>query len=259
MEERFIKIKPRETTIIFHGVVITLICLAIFLPIVSIENEVEVIIESSKYEVRPGEIFTVSVRVNPRIYGISGGEIVLKYDPQIFELIDIKVGEFFGLNPIIGVKSIDKSTGMIHYAIARTGETEKPSPPGVLLILTFRTVETEYVNEGLYDIIIANIGLSDEKFEEITNIRIQNVKIHLSKEFTSTFIETYPMSVSTTILVISSIFTYTTTITQTTTLKIESIKTITISFYEPINIIFGIILILLAILLVGLLIRSLRK
>jgi hypothetical protein len=48
MEERFSKIKSRETTIIFHGVVITLICLATFLPIVSIENEVEVIIESSK-------------------------------------------------------------------------------------------------------------------------------------------------------------------------------------------------------------------
>jgi hypothetical protein len=137
MEERFIKIKPRETTIIFHGVVITLICLAIFLPIVSIENEVEVIIESSKYEVRPGEIFTVSVRVNPRIYGISGGEIVLKYDPQIFELIDIKVGEFFGLNPIIGVKSIDKSTGMIRYAIARTGETEKTFTPRCFININF--------------------------------------------------------------------------------------------------------------------------
>jgi len=54
-----------------------------------VENEVKVIIESSKYEVRPGEIFTISVKVNPQIYGISGGEIVLKYDPLIFELTNV--------------------------------------------------------------------------------------------------------------------------------------------------------------------------
>ncbi|GEM_PF-2384603 len=259
MEDRFSKIKPRKPTIIFPIMVIALIYLTIFLPIVSVENEVKVTIESSKYEVKPGEIFTIFIRVNPQIYGISGGEIVLKYDPHVFELINIQVGDLFGSNPIIGVKSIDESAGMIRYAVARTDETERPSSPGVFLILTFKTAETEHVNEGFYDLIIANIELSDEKFEKITNIKVQNVKIHLSREFTSTFIEPTPLSVSVTTFVISSIFTYTTTITHIVTSKIESTKTVTILFSEPINIIFGMSLILIAILLVGLLIKSLRR
>ena len=96
---------------------------------------------------------------------VSGGEAVIKFDPGVFELVSVDVGDIFGEDPLIGVEEADGSKGVIRYALARKGRTYGKAEGS---FIKFRLKIKEEAGEGEYKIRIEKMGLCDENFEDIT-------------------------------------------------------------------------------------------
>jgi len=159
----------RYATSIFFS----LILLAVLQAVAFVAAElVSVYIEPSSLELKQGEEFKVRIKVDPGSKGISAGEINVTFNSDVFECIDISPGDILGASPLEGVKRIDNAAGFLHYAIARIGRTEPPTPPGIFAEIRFK-VKSE-ANIGTYTIELLGVGLADEEFKDITNISIGN-------------------------------------------------------------------------------------
>jgi hypothetical protein len=148
------------------------------LTVFALPEEVSVSLISPSFPVWPSKEFEVKVKVEPNQKGISGGEINLKFDPEVFEVLDVKAGDFFGKDPLVGIKTIDNKEGIIKYALARKGETGAPTQSGIFAILTFK-VKNAKVSKS--DLTFSKVGLSDENFQDIKEIKTQGATIKISK------------------------------------------------------------------------------
>jgi hypothetical protein len=189
-------------------------------------------VEPASLELKPGEEFIVSIKIDPRNKGISGGEVKVDFNPDAFKCIDISPGNILGPSPLVGFKEIDDVKGSIRYAIARVGRTEPPTPSGVFAEIRFK-VKSE-ANTGTHTIELVRIGLADEKFNNITDISVDNgfVKVKITGEQSQT--TTVALTVTTTTYTssqyaISPYYTYTTEVivqTQSTIYLLLAIEII---------------------------------
>jgi len=138
----------------------------------AVEGVVSVYVEPASLELKQGEEFKVRIKVDPGGKGISAGEVNVTFNIDAFECISIGSGDILGPSPLEGVKRIDNAAGFLHYAIARIGRTEPPTPPGIFVEIRFK-VKSE-ANIGTYTIELLGVGLADEEFKDITNIFIGN-------------------------------------------------------------------------------------
>ena len=98
-------------------------------------------------KVRPGQVFSVDVNVDPQARGISGLELEIRFQPDIFQMVDVVPGDLLGEKPpevqsIIPIINIDNELGILHYTAARIGPTEAPTPPGLVATMFLRVLET---------------------------------------------------------------------------------------------------------------------
>lgn len=131
--------------------------------------------ESIKAEV--GQQIVVSVDVNPEGRGISGGEINLSFDPEIFTLLGVTPGGLFGSSPLVGVEAVDNQSGTLVYALARRGPTSAPTQASTFAELTFQV--SGGVPAGRYDLLVTRVGLADEAFRDILDIELTSATVEL--------------------------------------------------------------------------------
>lgn len=142
------------------------------------EPEEGVYLYPTQVEALPGEEFDIEITVRPSGWGVSGCEVVMTYDPQLMEPLDIEAGDFLGATPLIGLKRIDSQSGTITLAMARVGETSAPSPAGVLATVTFKVADSAAA--GTYDLPLTWVGLADEDFQDITGFPVQGTSVRIS-------------------------------------------------------------------------------
>ncbi|RLG18145.1 hypothetical protein DRN63_01920, partial [Nanoarchaeota archaeon] len=166
-------------------IIITLLSIPLLLNVAS-ASEVFVSLNPNHIEVFPGDIFELSIRVDPGSYGISGGEVVLSFDPQQFNVLDIEVGDLFGADPLVGIKEIDETNGVVRCAIARKGKTIPPTPEGTFITIEFKVKDEASL--GKYEIRIVKVGLADENFRDIpqSEISITKTEVHVRQPRTTT-------------------------------------------------------------------------
>ena len=136
-----------------------------------------VIVHPPLIEARIGSQFILNVSVIPKGYGISGGELTLKFDPDVLKIIDITPGDLLGMNPLEGTKQIDNVNGTLVYALSRAGYTVPPTSNGTLAFILFKVLPRARVGESTIQIIVK---LSDEMFQEIEGITIQEFTVKVS-------------------------------------------------------------------------------
>ena len=156
------------------------LCTAFAMDNVLAKEAVSVYIYPASLEVSAGGEFTIEIKAEPKERGISGGEINLEFNPDIFEVINIETGNLFGPDPLIGIKEIDNETGLVKYALARKGKTEVPTSPGVFATINLKVLEE--IKEGTSKLTLTKIGLADENFEDIKEIKIQGASIIVSEK-----------------------------------------------------------------------------
>jgi len=128
-------------------------------------------------EAKLGEEFEVRVCVKLEGCGISAGEILFTFDGGTMEVVSIEPGDLLGANPLVGLKEIDNQAGTIKYALARTGPTSVPTPPGVFAILKLKVLES--ARTGTYELKLSKVGLADETFKDITGLEVQGAKVKI--------------------------------------------------------------------------------
>lgn len=126
-------------------------------------------------EVEPGQEVRIKVEVKPVGWGVSAGEINLKFDPSALQATSIEPGDFLGSNPLVGLNEIDNEAGTLGYSLARVGATSPPSPPGVFAIIKLKALEV--AKSGTYELTLTKVGLADEDFEDIMGIKVQGASI----------------------------------------------------------------------------------
>lgn len=151
----------------------TLLLFLVMLPLVPAlqvhASAVTVWIEPSSQEVKVGQEFTATVYVDPGGCGVSGGEINLNFGADAMEIADVEPGGLLGSDPLVGVKQIDNEAGKIRYALARSGPTTPPTPPG-----DFATVRFNVKAEGTCQLTLSRVGLADESFEDVSGIMLEH-------------------------------------------------------------------------------------
>jgi len=158
--------------------IITILAASILLWIpLTFSDTVVTYIEPVYLEVRPGQEFIIKIKIDPGGKGVSGGEVEVNFNPNIFEVISVNPGDILGPSPLVGLREIDNVKGSIRYAIARVGRTELPTKPGVFAEIQFKTKFE--ANTGTYTIELVRIGLADEEFNDITEISIDNGSVEV--------------------------------------------------------------------------------
>lgn len=131
----------------------------------------------SPKEIKPGEQFEVEVQIKPGKQGVSAVEINLSFDPEVMQVIDIKPGTLLGNSPLLGILNIDSEAGTVSYSLARIGETKAPTTAANFAIITFQILNS--AQGGDYGLTLAGIGLANENFEDIQDIRVKVASVRV--------------------------------------------------------------------------------
>jgi len=147
-------------------------------------DEVKVSIKPSYLEKRPQEELELYVEVDPAGYGISSGEILIKFNPTIFTVLEVVPGDLLGPSPLIAKQGINNTEGTVWYVAARMGATHPPTPIGTFLRIHLKIKED--AEEGTYPIEILRIGLADEKINDVYGIIRENATLRILRIATVT-------------------------------------------------------------------------
>ncbi len=129
-------------------------------------------------QILPGAQFSVNVEVLPGKWGVSAGEVTLTFDPQALEVVSIKPGNLLGPKTLVGTEKVDAQTGTITYAAGRDGNTVTPGVRGVFATVRFKATNT---TKGKLVIGVAKASLSDEKFEDVPELKAQGATITIEQ------------------------------------------------------------------------------
>jgi len=139
---------------------------------------------------RPGDVFSVNVTVDPAGKGVSGAKVKIAFNASVVECEDVSPGNLLGDSPIQGKKVIDNENGMVRYALyrcrkvidnengmvqyalARIGDTPVPTEEGTFAVLSFKVKGD--APKGTYYLRITSANLTDENFNYISPIEIKN-------------------------------------------------------------------------------------
>ncbi|MEM2148959.1 MAG: cohesin domain-containing protein [Ignisphaera sp.] len=190
-----------------YMVILSIILSVIFL-FASIEAQtVTVYIEINKMKVSPGETFLANVIIDPAEKGISAVDVILSFNPEVLEALNISKGRLLGENVIELFSEINNTAGIIHYVAARVGATTPPTPKEILASIVFRVKQNaKPINTTIS---IARIGIADERIADIEYINTKNVTISIARP---TIVTTSPTTVITISTSFSSYFPTTTPI-----------------------------------------------
>ena len=117
-------------------------------------------------EIRAGSngMTTFTVWVNTGLFGISGGEVTLRYSDSGCSVQAFASGALLGEDPLVGHGTIDNDAGVAVLALARVGPTQAPSASGSFATVTLRCPSNTAVD-------IPSLGLSalmaDHEFEQV--------------------------------------------------------------------------------------------
>ncbi len=131
------------------------------------------LISPETIEVRAGETFTLDIVIQPQGRKISAGEVVISFQPEIFQVLDVQAGNLMGSEPVTAGRVLDNEEGIVSLAVARVGPipvTEAPLYEGVLATIQWQVAED--VPPIPVFIALDFIGLADENFNEIPNISL---------------------------------------------------------------------------------------
>lgn len=120
---------------------------------------------ASVTQVAYGEEFTVMVELAPHGRGISAGQVVVRFPPDVFSVVSASPGRLLGDRPLVGARQVDEDAGTVGLAVARQGVTSVPSDPGALV--TIRFLVRADVRPATYSISVDSIALSDEGFADV--------------------------------------------------------------------------------------------
>ncbi|MEM3407089.1 MAG: dockerin type I domain-containing protein [Nitrososphaerota archaeon] len=120
--------------------------------------------------------FNIEIKVDPKDFGISSGEMILRFNPSILQAIEISRGNLLGDNPLEGMRQIDNINGMIKYAIARVGPTPVPTPNGTFATITFEVKRG--ATPGYYKLELS-IEFANENYEKIINIEVRGGEVYV--------------------------------------------------------------------------------
>ncbi|MEE9198585.1 MAG: cohesin domain-containing protein [Dehalococcoidia bacterium] len=126
-----------------------------------------------------GEEIVITVRVDPKDEGISGGEINLAFDPNILTVVGLEPGGLFGPTPLVGAELVDAEAGTLTYALARIGATSPHTPAGAFARITFEIADA--APEGRHELAITRMGLANEVFQDILEIDLQSAVITVGR------------------------------------------------------------------------------
>jgi len=145
------------------------------------KSNITVSLKPSKQVLKPNDTLYIDVYIDPDGYGISSGEIDLKYNSTAFKISNISPGDLLGNNPIEGIYIIDESNGTLRYSLARVGETTAPTKPGIFAHITF--IPERYFNKRPYNFNLTFVGLADNNFNEVPKrvISVKNTSIIIDK------------------------------------------------------------------------------
>lgn len=117
---------------------------------------------------------TISINVEARLTdcGISGSEIELEFDPAVFQVTGFVTEGVLGSNPLIGMEEKNNQAGVLRYALARRGPTQVTTLAEVIAIIDFKVMDSASI--GSYNLILKDVKLTNEKFEEITGFVVQD-------------------------------------------------------------------------------------
>ena len=146
---------------------------------------VSVAILSASRTVRPGEEFDVDLTLDPQGRGISGVQVQLEYDPDMFRIIEVTPGELLGEKPtevrsVIPFVEIDNKLGILHFRDARIGPTQPPTPTGRFATIRFQALETASAGEQAF-LRITEAKIPDENILEIRDVVIgRDLRVEIS-------------------------------------------------------------------------------
>lgn len=107
---------------------------------------------------------TFDVWVNTGSFGISGGEVTLRYLDSGCSVQAFASGTLLGQNPLVGHGTIDNDAGIAVLALARVGTTRSPGTSGSFATVTLGCPSNSSVS-------IPSLGLSalmaDQQFEKV--------------------------------------------------------------------------------------------
>ncbi len=153
-----------------------LLCVALVIAsCVEYTNAVYLTLPSAEAE--PGEELEVRVDVNLKDRGISAGEILFTFDGGAMEVVSIEPGALLGANPLVGLNEIDNQAGTIEFALARTGSTSVPTPPGVFALVKLKVLES--AETGTYELELSEVDLADEDFNDITGLKVTGAQVSI--------------------------------------------------------------------------------
>ena len=142
---------------------------------------------SSVREVRPGQEFSVDVTLDPQGRGISGVEMEVRFDPAVFQMLDVVPGQLLGeksdeLRGIIPIVDIDDGAGTLRYADVRLEVTQPPTPSGILATMKLQVLESAPAGRTAL-LSITEVKIPDENIQEIHDILIgEALRIEISPE-----------------------------------------------------------------------------
>jgi len=143
-------------------------------PVVPISG---IYIDPQYSETRSGEEISVNLVANLTGSGVSGCEVVLEFDPTVFQLIDVVSGDLLGVDPLIGTKSIDNTAGKVRFAIARKGMTDVTDSSGILSTFSLQVVNSAGIRP--YDLTIGDLMLTDHDFKEMAGYEVHNGSVEI--------------------------------------------------------------------------------
>lgn len=133
-------------------------------------NNVTMSVIPKNAEAGAGEMFIVSVDVNPNDNSLYGAQFDLYFDPSILEAIKVEKGQLLAqdgaqtINPI--QKPINNSLGKVEYAETRMGTQTGVKTPGKLAIITFKVKDDVKLGSD-QSFSLKNVILTDSDLKEL--------------------------------------------------------------------------------------------
>lgn len=128
---------------------------------------------SDSNEWAPGEEVRVHVQVFPGTLGITGAELTMSFDQNVFEASAIIPGELLGDFPLVALNEVDNAQGEAIIALARLGATDAPTETGAVATIIFQILPGATPGGGSLE--IASLALANQDFEDVEEVALSGL------------------------------------------------------------------------------------
>ena len=132
----------------------------------------------SSAELQPGDDLAVDVDYTPGGGGVSGVEITLTFDPGVFQVTSVKLGDLLGLDPVQLPQELDTNEGTLHLAAARKGATAVPGTSGTFATIEFSVLSTAQPRP--YQMALSKVLVTNENFQFVDDISIMSAFVTIA-------------------------------------------------------------------------------